>query len=96
MATRIPLRELKNQASAIVRRAEAGETFEVTVDGRLCAVLVPAHPPGPRTWVPVSEVLDMLESVEFATAFEGERPDLGDALDPEDDPFERHGGWMDA
>ena len=52
MPTRIPLRELKNQCSAIVRRAEAGESFEVTVDGRLCAVLSPARPRSSRVRPP--------------------------------------------
>ena len=96
VATRIPLRELKNQCSAIVRRAEEGESFEVTVDGRLCAVLSPARPPGPQTWVPVAEVLQMLEAVDFAEAFGGPRPDLGDALGADDDPFERYASWMDS
>ena len=96
MATRIPLRELKNQCSAIVRRAEEGESFEVTVDGRLCAVLTPANPPGPRTWVPVADVVQMLEEADFVGAFAGPRPDMGDALGLDDDPFERYAGWMDA
>lgn len=96
MATRIPLRELKNQASAIVRRAEEGETFEVTVDGRLSAILSPARAVGPQTWVPVADVVELLESVDFAEVFHGPRPDLGQALGPEDDPFERYSGWEHA
>ena len=96
MATRIPLRELKNQASAIVRRAEEGETFEVTVDGRLSAILSPARAVGPQTWVPVVDVVALLESADFADAFRGPRPDLGDALGPEDEPFERYPDWQDA
>jgi prevent-host-death family protein len=96
MATRIPLRELKNQCSAVVRRAEEGETFEVTVDGRLCARLTPANPPGPRTWVPTAEVIEMLEETSLAEAFAGERPDLGDALSEADDPFERYAGWLEG
>ena len=79
-----------------MRRAEAGEEFEVTVDGRPSARLVSMHPPGPRTWVPVADVLAMVDSVDFAAAFAGERPDMGDAPTPDDDPFVRYPGWLDA
>lgn len=37
----IPLRELRNNASKVVRRVEAGERLTVTVDGRPAADLVP-------------------------------------------------------
>jgi prevent-host-death family protein len=96
MATRIPLRELKNQASAIVRRAEEGETFEVTVDGRLSAILSPARAVGPQTWVPVIDVVQLLKDVDFADAFGGPRPELGEALGSDDDPFQRYEGWLDS
>ncbi|PWJ56381.1 prevent-host-death family protein [Quadrisphaera granulorum] len=39
--TTIPLRELRNNTSAVLRRAEAGERFTITVDGRPVADLVP-------------------------------------------------------
>ncbi|HWE69859.1 MAG TPA: type II toxin-antitoxin system prevent-host-death family antitoxin [Acidimicrobiales bacterium] len=42
MAQRIGLRELRQNASEIVKEVEAGETFDVTVSGRLAARLVPA------------------------------------------------------
>jgi prevent-host-death family protein len=41
--TSIPLRELRNDASAVLRRVEAGERLTVTIDGRPVADLVP-HP----------------------------------------------------
>lgn len=41
---RIGLRELRQHASEIVRRAEAGEEVLVTVAGRPAAVLGPATP----------------------------------------------------
>ncbi len=40
MAT-IPQRELRNNVSEVLRRAEAGERIVVTVDGRPVAELVP-------------------------------------------------------
>ena len=96
MATRIPLRELKNQASAIVRRAEEGETFEVTVDGRLSAILSPARAVGPQTWVPVVDVVQLLKDADFADVFSGPRPEFGEALGLDDDPFERYAGWSET
>lgn len=44
----IPQRELRNNISAVLRAAEAGETFTVTVRGRPVARVVPAGE-GPRT-----------------------------------------------
>ncbi len=41
MSERIGLRELRQNASEIVRAVEAGTTFDVTVSGRLAARLVP-------------------------------------------------------
>lgn len=38
----IPQRELRNNISAVLRAAEAGETFTVTVRGRAVARVVPA------------------------------------------------------
>lgn len=42
------LRELRQNASELVRRAEAGERVVITVAGRPAAVLGP--PPGSRAW----------------------------------------------
>ena len=43
----VGLRELRQNASDLVRRVEAGETVTVTVSGRPAALLVPA---GRRSW----------------------------------------------
>jgi prevent-host-death family protein len=40
---RIGIRELRQNASAWLRRVEQGESFEVTARGRPVAWLVPAH-----------------------------------------------------
>jgi len=46
----IPQRELRNNISAVLRAAEAGETFTVTVRGRPVARVVPPGGAGqPRT-----------------------------------------------
>jgi prevent-host-death family protein len=39
--TRIPVRDLRNRVSEVLRRVEAGETLEVTVNDRPVALLVP-------------------------------------------------------
>jgi prevent-host-death family protein len=46
--TTIPQKELRNNVSDVLRRAEAGEEFTVTVAGRPVARLGPARP---RQWV---------------------------------------------
>lgn len=44
----IPQKQLRNDVSAVLRRAEAGERFTVTVSGRAVAELGPARK---REWV---------------------------------------------
>jgi len=46
--TTIPQKELRNNVGDVLRRAEAGEEFIVTVAGRPVARLGPARP---RQWV---------------------------------------------
>lgn len=46
---KIPQKELRNQIGEILRRAEAGEVFTITVSGRPVAELRPIQ--GDRTWV---------------------------------------------
>lgn len=50
---RIGLRELRQSASEIVRRVEAGESIMVTVSGRSAATLVPSNR---RAWRAFDEV----------------------------------------
>lgn len=50
------LRELRQQASELVRRAQAGEEVTVTVAGRPSARLVPA---APRTWRRWDEIAEL-------------------------------------
>jgi prevent-host-death family protein len=52
---RIPMRELRNQVSEVLRRVEAGETLEVTVNDRPVALLVPRS--RRPTTMPTSELL---------------------------------------
>ncbi len=51
----VGIRELKQNASEVVARAEAGETITITVQGRPVAKIVPITPTR-RRWVPGSEL----------------------------------------
>lgn len=52
----VGLRELRQNASELVRRAEEGEEITITVAGRPGARLVPAAPRAWRQWGSVAEV----------------------------------------
>lgn len=78
----IAQRELRNASAAILRRAEGGERFVITVDGRPVAVLGPYDK---RQWVPQSAVREVLSTpsdpsqIDELAAFDG----------PLDDPWQR-------
>jgi prevent-host-death family protein len=55
----IPERELRNNSSALLRAAEAGEQFIITVDGRPVATLGPYRR---RQWVPAAVVRELLST----------------------------------
>jgi prevent-host-death family protein len=52
------LRELRQQASELVRRAEDGETIVVTVNGREVAQLVPIQRAQWRTWGEIASIFN--------------------------------------
>ncbi len=52
----VGLRELRQDASELVRRVEAGEEIEITVSGRLAARLVPALPKRWQQWDNIAEI----------------------------------------
>ncbi len=81
----IPQRDLRNNIAAILREAEAGTVFTVTVHGRAVAQLgPPAMPTGPRTDVDRTTILDIL-----ALAIDGDAlaADLDAAEAPLADPW---------
>src|SRR3954449_12574071 len=59
----IPLRELRNDVSAILRAVEQeGSTFIITVRGKPVAQLSPmTEEPGPRRFVPVEDLQRMYD-----------------------------------
>lgn len=52
----VGLREMRQNASELVRRAQAGEQFMITVAGRPAAMLGPI---GPRAWRQWNDVADI-------------------------------------
>jgi prevent-host-death family protein len=52
----VGLREMRQNASDLVRRAEAGEKVTITVAGRPAAVLGPVTPRAWRRWDEVSDI----------------------------------------
>lgn len=80
----IPQRELRNNISAVLRAAEAGETFTVTVRGRAVARVVPAGEAGqPQTNVDRATLRRLL-----AAPIDGDlAAELDAAEAPLDDPW---------
>lgn len=75
----IAQRELRNDVATILRAAEAGETFTVTVHGRPVARVVPVtEVPRPRTdvgWEAVAELLSSTRDPELLRELDqGEAP----------------------
>jgi prevent-host-death family protein len=75
----VGLRELRQQASDLVRRVEAGETVTVTVSGRVAARLVPADR---DTWRSYADIADLFGGpADPDWAADRDRLD-GDLVDP--------------
>lgn len=70
----IPQKELRNNIGEILRRAEAGEEFTITVSGRPVATLGPLD--RDRTWVD-SSVLDELWSLPVDPTWEKDLEKFG-------------------
>lgn len=61
------LRELRQQASELLRRVEAGEEVTITVAGRPSARLVPISPQTWRTYTDVADVFSGQPDPEWDT-----------------------------
>lgn len=72
----VGLREMRQNASDLVRRAQAGEHVTITVAGRAAAVLGPVSPRTWRQWDDLADVFDQPADPEWA----GERDILDGAI----------------
>ena len=54
----VGLKELRQDASEIVRRVEGGQQIDITVSGRLAARMVP---PAPRRWLRWQDIADLFD-----------------------------------
>ncbi len=63
----IPQRTLRNESGEVLRQAEAGERFVITVHGRPVAVLGPYER---RQWVPAASVRALLATATDAGTLE--------------------------
>jgi|HubBroStandDraft_3_1064219.scaffolds.fasta_scaffold27398_1 prevent-host-death family protein len=77
----IPQRVLRNQSASVLREAEAGERFTITVGGRPVAQLGPLPR---RQWVPKAEYGQLLRREHHDPAFQDDVADL----DPHHDELE--------
>lgn len=78
MAT-IPQKELRNHIGEVLRRAEAGEQFTITVSGRPVAALGPVRA---RQWVPSAQLADLWTIPPDPTLVEDLQALSGELTDP--------------
>ena len=76
--TTIGLRELRQQASEIMRRVEAGEAVTITVSGRPSARLVPVAPRAWRRWDDLVELFSGRPDDAWADDFDALDGDVAD------------------
>ena len=74
--TTVGLRELRHDASGLVRRVESGEEITITVSGRPSARLVPVRP---RRWCAWSDAAELFHG-QGDPDWDGDRELLDDAV----------------
>ena len=84
----IPHRELRNQSSRVLREAEAGQLFTITVDGRPVARLGPV---AGRQWVPKTEYAQLLRGGHQDPAFLRDFAELSEPSERLDERWEPRG-----
>lgn len=77
--TTIPQKELRNHVGEVLRRAQAGEQFTITVSGRPVAQLGPART---RQWVPSAGLADLWATPPDPTLDEDLGKLAGGLIDP--------------
>jgi prevent-host-death family protein len=85
----IAQRELRNRSGEILRKAEHGTSFVVTIDGRPVAQLGPIPR---RQWVPRDELAKLLRDAPFDATLALDLTRHGQRLDARHDPWARRRG----
>ena len=75
--------ELRTQSGEILRQAEAGQQFTITVNDRPIAVLGPC---GKQQWTATAEILEILRSQPPDPSFFDDLGEMGGTLDILGDP----------
>lgn len=84
----IPQRELRNQASRVLREVREGRSYTITVDGSPVADLVPHRGSKRRVAVPTDEVVAAFAGLSISGRVS--RSEMGDVLDDSlYDPYDR-------
>lgn len=66
----VGLRELRQEASDLVRQVESGEEIEITVSGRPAARMIPAAPKRWQRWDRVAELFRGLPDADWQSDVE--------------------------
>jgi prevent-host-death family protein len=74
----VGLRELRQDASDLVRRVQGGEEIDITVSGRLAARLVPARPRRWQLWDDVADLFDGRADPDWPRDLAGPAQTVGD------------------
>jgi prevent-host-death family protein len=82
----IAQRDLRNQSGEILRQAEAGQQFTITVDGRPVAMLGPYQK---RQWVPKEELLKVLRGLPPDSSLMDDLREMDGPLEELTDPWDR-------
>lgn len=80
----ISQRELRNHSGEILRQAESGQQFAITMDGRPVAVLGPFQK---RQWVPKADFLKILRFQPPDPMFAEDLETMGSTLEELEDPW---------
>jgi prevent-host-death family protein len=83
----IPQRELRNDVAAILREAEAGTEFTVTVRGRPVARLLPMEEPQRREYVDRETLLEIFAATPVDESWAADLRAMRDEEPPIDDPW---------
>jgi prevent-host-death family protein len=80
----IPQRVLRNESGNVLREAEAGQLFTITVDGRPVAQLGPVPR---RLWLPKAEYAQLLQGGQRDAAFFADIAELSEPIEKLDEPW---------